>query len=136
MGFDVKNVKIQNIVVPNEVIAAYEDVNNAKNEQTRKLDEGEKYKNQVVPASEAKAYKMIQDAEALKAETVAEANGEVAVFDAVYEKYKLSPEITRKRLFIETIENIMNNAEKKYIINTDSGVLEFLPLDTQGGGTR
>jgi membrane protease subunit HflK len=134
MGFDVKNVKIQNIVVPNEVIAAYEDVNNAKNEQTRKLDEGEKYKNLVVPASEAKAYKMVQDAEALKAETIAKAHGEVAVFDAVYEKYKLSPEITRKRLYIETIENIMNNAEKKYIINTDSGVLEFLPLDTQGGG--
>lgn len=132
MGFDVKNVKIQNIVVPSEVIAAYEDVNNAKNEQTRKLDEGEKYKFGVVPASEAKAYKMIQDAEAVKAETIAKAHGEVAVFDAVYEKYKLSPEITRKRLFIETIENIMHNAEKKYIINADSGVLEFLPLDTQG----
>lgn len=129
IGIDIKEVKIQNIVVPSEVSAAYEDVNNAKNEQTRKLDEGEKYKNQVVPAAEAKAYKMIQDAEAYKAETIAEAQGEVAVFNAVYDKYQLSPEITSIRLYIETIENIMWNADTKYIINADSGVLEFLPLE-------
>ncbi len=136
IGIDVKKVKIQNIVVPSEVIAAYEDVNNAKNERVRKFDEGERYKNQVVPAAEAKAYKMIQDAEAKKAETIAEANGETAVFDAVYEKYKLSPDITRKRLYIETIENIMWNANVKYIINSDSGVLEFLPLETQSTSTN
>ena len=140
IGIDVKEVKIQNIVVPPEVSAAYEDVNNAKNEQTRKLDEGEKYSNEVVPAAEAKAYQMIQDAEAYKAETIAKANGEVAVFNAVYEKYILSPDITRKRLFIETVESIMANADKKYIISSGSDVLEFLPLETQdtiaqGGGT-
>ncbi len=134
IGIDVKEVKIQNIVVPPEVSAAYEDVNNAKNEQTRKLDEGEKYSNEVVPASEAKAYKMIQDAEAYKAEVIAKANGEVAVFNAVYEKYALSPEITRRRLFIETIEQIMANADKKYIVSEGSDVLEFLPLETTQGG--
>ncbi len=136
IGIDVVQVKIQNIAVPDEVKAAYEDVINAKNEQTRRLDEGEKYENEVVPAAEAKAYQMIQDAEAYKAETIAEAQGEVAVFNAVYEKYILSPEITRKRLFIETIENIMANADKKYIISEGSDVLEFLPLETtEGGGT-
>jgi membrane protease subunit HflK len=136
IGIDVVQVKIQNIAVPAEVQAAYQDVINAKNEQTRRLDEGEKYENQVVPAAEAKAYQMIQDAEAYKAETIAEAQGEVAVFNAVYEKYALSPEITRKRLFIETVENIMANADKKYIISEGSDVLEFLPLETgtEGGG--
>ena len=134
IGIEVNQVLIQNIDVPPEVSAAYEDVNNAKNEQTRKLDEGEKYKNEVVPAAEAKAYKMIQDAEAYKAEVIAKANGEVAVFNAVYDKYKLSPEITRKRLFIETIEKIMANADKKYIVSAGSDVLEFLPLETTQGG--
>ena len=136
IGIDVEQVKIQNITVPTEVKAAYEDVINAKNEQTRRLDEGEKYENEVVPAAEAKAYQMIQDAEAYKAETIAEAQGEVAVFNAVYEKYILSPEITRKRLFIETIERIMESADKKYIISSQSDILEFLPLEdtqTQGG---
>ena len=134
IGIDVEQVKIQNITVPPEVKAAYEDVNNAKNEQTRKLDEGEKYENEVVPAAEAKAYQMIQDAEAYKAETIAQAQGEVAVFNAVYEKYILSPEITRRRLFIETIENVMRNAQQKYIISSNSDVLEFLPIDTVQGG--
>jgi membrane protease subunit HflK len=134
IGIDVEQVKIQNITVPPEVKAAYEDVNNAKNEQTRKLDEGEKYENEVVPAAEAKAYRMIQDAEAYKAETIAQAQGEVAVFNAVYEKYILSPEITRRRLFIETIENVMKNAQQKYIISSNSDVLEFLPIDTVQGG--
>lgn len=134
IGIDVVQVKIQNITVPTEVQAAYQDVINAKNEQTRRLDEGEKYENEVVPAAEAKAYKMIQDAEAYKAEVIAKANGEVAVFNAVYDKYRLSPEITRKRLFIETIEKIMANADKKYIVSAGSDVLEFLPLDTTQGG--
>ncbi len=135
IGIAVVQVKIQNIAVPTEVKSAYQDVINARNEQTTKLDEGEKYSNEVVPASEAKAYKMIQDAEAYKAETIANANGEVAVFNAVYEKYILSPEITRKRLFIETIESIMANADQKYIVSSGSDVLEFLPLETttQGG---
>jgi membrane protease subunit HflK len=134
LGITVKSVKIQNIVVPDEVSDAYRDVQNAINEQTTKLDEGERYENEVVPAAEAKAYKMIQDAEAYKAETIAQAQGEVAVFNAVYEKYILSPEITRKRLFIETIEKIMASADKKYIISEGSDVLEFLPLETTEGG--
>ncbi len=134
IGIDVVQVKIQNITVPTEVQASYQDVINAKNEQTRRLDEGEKYENLVVPAAEAKAYQMIQDAEAYKAETIAEAQGEVAVFNAVFKKYILSPEITRKRLFIETIEKIMANADKKYIISEGSDVLEFLPLETTEGG--
>jgi membrane protease subunit HflK len=78
LGIEVKEVMIQNISVPAEVDAAYQDVNNAKNEKTRKLDESEKYKNQVVPNARAHAYKLIQDAEAYKAETVANAEGEVA----------------------------------------------------------
>jgi len=136
IGIEIEQVKIQNIAVPVDVKSAYQDVINARNEQTTKLDEGEKYKNEVVPAAEAKAYQMIQGAEAYKAETIAEAQGEVAVFNAVYEKYILSPDITRKRLFIETIESIMANADKKYIVSSGSDILEFLPLETttQGGG--
>ena len=86
-----------------------------KNEQTRKLDEGEKYKNEVVPASEAKAYKMIQDAEAYKAEVIAKANGEVAVFNAVYDKYKLSPENNKKAL-------VHRNNRKKSWQNADKKI--------------
>lgn len=138
IGVRVEQVKIQNVSVPAEVSAAYEDVINAQNEQSRKNDEAEKYYFEVVPIADAKAYKMIEDAEAQKAETMAIAEGDVAVFNAIYEKYLLSPGITRKRLFIETIENIMSSADKKYIVE-DSGdsTIKFLPIDDKTiGGTE
>lgn len=129
IGVSAQQVEIQNIVVPAEVEPAYKDVINAENEKQRKTDEAEKYYYQVVPQSEAQAYKMIQDAEAYKAETIASAQGDVAVFNAVYDKYKQSPDITRTRLYIETIERIMNSASSKYIIeNTGEGTIKFLPI--------
>jgi len=134
IGVRVEQVSIQNIDVPNSVKAAYEDVINAQNEELRKQDEAEKYYYQVVPQAEASAYKMIEDAEAQKAETIASAEGDVAVFNAIYEKYKLDPEITRTRLFIETIEKIMQNADDKYVIeNSGDGTIKFLPI---GGGDQ
>jgi len=130
IGVDVQEVRIQNIIVPDEVMSAYQDVTNAKNEKTQRNDEAEKYYNEVVPAARAEAYSMIQDAEAYKAETIATAQGDVALFNEVYQKYILSPDITRRRLLIETIEKIMNNAEHKYIVeDSEDGTLKFLPLE-------
>ena len=138
IGVRIKEVKIQNINVPIEVKDAYEDVNNAKNEKTRKLDEAEKYKNEVVPAARAQAYKMIQDAEATKAEKIAIASGDVAVFNEIHAKYKLSPEITMQRLKIETIEKILGSAKYKYVVDDNgNGMIKFLPIGGEapnGGG--
>ncbi len=129
MGLKINSVRIQNITVPAAVTAAYEDVNNAKNEMTKRLDEAEKYKNEVLPAARSKAYQLLQEAEAYKAETVAAAQAEVAVFDAVYEKYKAAPEITRKRLLIETMEHILNNSGKLIVADNNSDVLKVLELN-------
>lgn len=135
LGLEVKEVRIQNITVPTEVAAAYEDVNNALNEKTRKLDEAEKYTNQVVPAARAEAYNMVQEAEAYKAETIAEAQGEVTVFNQILNKYKLAPEITRRRLKIEAMESILSSASKKFIVQQDAnGLLQVLPLDDEAEG--
>ncbi|MGI6317005.1 MAG: FtsH protease activity modulator HflK [Christensenellales bacterium] len=129
VGLEVREVLIQNITVPDEVSAAYEDVNNALNEKTQKLDEAEKYANQIVPAARAEAYNMVQEAEAYKAETVAWAQAEVSVFNQIYAKYLLSPGITRRRLKIEALEAILGNADAKFIISADGGeMLQLLPL--------
>lgn len=134
LGIDIKKVEIQNIYVPQEVTAAYEDVNNAKNEFTQRQEEAEKYKNEVLPKARAEAYQTVQSAEAYKAEVIAQARGDVANFEKVYEKYKLSKEITRQRLFIETMERIMQNADVKYVTEgEDDGVLKFLPIENAGG---
>jgi len=131
MGVKINDVRIQNITVPSEVAAAYEDVNNAKNENTKRLDEAEKYKNEVLPVARSKAYQLLQEAEGYKAETIAKAESEVAVFSAVYDKYKAAPEITRTRLMIETLERILSEG-KLYIVDNDSDVTKLLDLN----GTR
>ncbi len=129
MGVKINDVRIQNITVPTEVVSAYEDVNNAKNEKTKRLDEAEKYKNEILPVARSNAYQLLQEAEAYKAETIAAAESEVAVFSAVYEKYKSSPEITRTRLMIESIENILSNSGKLYVVDNDSNVTKLLDLN-------
>ena len=131
IGVTVREIRIQNITVPTEVNAAYEDVNNAKNEKTRKLDEAERYKNEVIPAARSEAYQMVQEAEAYKAEVVSQATGDVANFTSVYEKYVLDKDITRKRLMIETMEKILQNAQSKTILSADSELLQL--LDIEGG---
>ncbi len=129
MGVKINSVRIQNISVPSAVTAAYEDVNNAKNEMTKRLDEAEKYKNEILPTARSKAYQLLQEAQAYQAETVAKAEAEVAVFNAVYEKYKAAPQITRQRLLIETMENILKNSGKIIVADNGSDVLKVLDLN-------
>lgn len=130
MGVKINDVRIQNITVPTEVASAYEDVNNAKNEKTKRLDEAEKYANQILPVARSNAYQTLQEAEGYKAETVAAAQSEAAVFTAVYEKYKSSPEITRIRLMIETMERVLQNSGKLIVAEPDSGVLKMMQIDS------
>lgn len=129
IGVTVREIRIQNITVPTEVNAAYEDVNNAKNEKTRKLDEAEKYSNQVIPAARSEAYQMVQEAEAYKSEVISQATGDVANFNSVYEEYVSSQSITRKRLMIETMERILENADSKVVIDGDGDTLRLLPIE-------
>ena len=134
IGVTVREIRIQNITVPTEVNAAYEDVNNAKNEKTRKLDEAEKYSNEVIPAARSEAYQMVQEAEAYKSEVISQATGDVANFNSVYEEYVSSQSITRKRLMIETMERILENAESKVVIDGDGDTLRLLPIEPAAKG--
>lgn len=120
MGVKINNVRIQNITVPTEVASAYEDVNNAMNEKTKRLDEAERYKNSVLPTARSNAYLLTAEAEAYKAETVAAAEADVAVFQAIYEKYKANPEIMRTRLLIETLEDVLASSGKLYIVDGET----------------
>ena len=134
IGVTVREIRIQNITVPTEVNAAYEDDNNAKNEKTRKLDEAEKYSNEVIPAARSEAYQMVQEAEAYKSEVISQATGDVANFNSVYEEYVSSKSITRKRLMIETMERILERAESKVVIDGDGDTLRLLPIEPAAKG--
>ena len=87
------------------------------------------YENSELPLAQAEADKLIQNAEYLKQDRINEANMQVAMFNAMYEQYKLNPEITRKRMFYEAIEQVMPNA-KVYVDTSDGSTQKLLPIDS------
>ncbi|NLW20631.1 MAG: FtsH protease activity modulator HflK [Clostridiales bacterium] len=128
MGVKVHSVHIQNITVPEAVTAFYEDVNNAKNEMTRRLDEAQQYEFQVLPMARSKAYELIQGALAYQAEVTARAEAETAVFTAVMEEYKAEPTSARSRMLIEAMEQILGGAGRIVVMGEDNTVLQHLDL--------
>jgi len=131
MGVKINDVRIQNITVPADVTAAYEDVNNAKNEKTKRLDEAERYKNEILPQARGIAYEMEREAEGYRAEIIAGAEAEVAVFNAVYGKYKAAPEVTRTRLYIETLERILSRSGRVIVADQSADLVKILDLNGQ-----
>ncbi len=136
MGVKINDVRIQNITVPSDVSSAYEDVNNAKNEKTKRLDEAEKYENEVLPKARSSAYETVKKAEAYKAEAIAQAKSDVAVFSAVYMEYQAAPEITRRRLLIETLESVLQNSGRIVVADDSSELVKVLSLDETGSLTE
>ena len=108
---------------------AYLDVQRAKADMERKRNEAEFYRNSIVPVARGKAQKIIQDAEGYKAEVMADIDGETARFQSVYDQYKLAPDVTRIRLYLDAMQAIYTPASK-IIVNGDKsqGVLPYLPL--------
>lgn len=133
MGVKVHGVHIQNITVPNEVTANYEDVNNAKNEMTRRLDEAQQYENRVLPLARSQAYELIQQALAYEVDVTAKAQAETAVFDAVLTQYKAQEDTAKSRMLIEAMEQILGGAGRIIVVDQDSQVLKHLDLGQKIG---
>lgn len=130
LGITILDVKFTDVLLPGKVQFAYDDVNIAENEKTEFTSKAEKYRNEQLPAARAEAYDRIQKAEAYKAEKVSQAKGDVENFLQVYEKYESAKDITKKRLYIETMETILSKVKQKYIIDIDGdGTIKYLPLN-------
>jgi membrane protease subunit HflK len=130
-GILILQVQLQSVDPPEQVIAAFRDVTAAQQDQNRLRNEAEAYANRVVPEARGKAAATIQEAEGFRLQTVAEATGQAARFNQVYEQYKNAPDVTRQRLYIETMEQVLG-AMDKIIIDQDGaqgqGVIPYLPL--------
>lgn len=131
IGINVSTVKLQNIVPPEGVQAAFEDVNKAIQDMNRFINEGKESYNAQVPKAQGEADRLLQQAEGYAAERVNMAKGDVARFNAVYEEYKRSPKVTRERIYLETMEEILSGEQKSDII--DSELKNVLPVKTLGG---
>ncbi|MCQ2573636.1 MAG: FtsH protease activity modulator HflK [Treponema sp.] len=131
LGIKVNTVQLQNIVPPEGVQAAFEDVNKAIQDMNRFINEGKESYNAQVPKAQGEADRLIQQAEGYASERVNMAKGDVARFNAVYEEYKRSPKVTRERIYLETMEEILSGDNKSDII--DSELKNVLPVKTLGG---
>ena len=114
-----------------KVIDAFRDVQAARADQERLQNEASAYANRIVPEARGEAERILQAAEGYKQQTVAEATGQAARFLQVYEEYKKAPDVTRQRMFLETMERVLGGTDK--IILDDGkggqGVVPYLPLD-------
>ncbi len=128
-GITIVGVNLRKPDVPDEVIDSYQDVKKAEQDLETEISKANRYSNQILPFAQGKAAQMEQQALAYKAETIAEAQGQAARFLSVYNEYKAAKDVTRKRMYLETMEKIMGDMPK-VIIDKDAsgGVLPYMPL--------
>ncbi len=129
-GIQVVQVQMQKVDPPSQVIDAFRDVQAARADLERLQNEAQTYANRTVPEARGRAAQVIQNAEAYREQTVAEATGQTSRFIKVYEEYAKAPEVTRQRMYLETMERLFAGTEKIIIDqNGAQGVLPYLPLN-------
>jgi membrane protease subunit HflK len=130
-GIRITQVQLQKVDPPAQVIDAFRDVQAATSDAERAQNEAQTYANQKVPEARGEAAKITQAAEAYKSQTVAEAKGQTARFLQVYEEYKKAPDVTRERMYLETMERLFGGTDKIILDSggQGSGVVPYLPLD-------
>ncbi|WP_374256153.1 FtsH protease activity modulator HflK [Yokenella regensburgei] len=128
MGITLLDVNFQAARPPEEVKAAFDDAIAARENEQQYIREAEAYANEVQPRANGQAQRILEEARAYKTQTILEAQGEVDRFSKVLPEYKAAPEITRERLYIETMEKVLSHT-RKVLVNDKSGNLMVLPLD-------
>lgn len=129
-GVEITQVKMQKVDPPAQVIGAFRDVQAAKADKERKKNEADAYANRVIPEARGEAERIIQAAKAYRDQTVAVAKGEAGRFLQVLAEYQKAKDITRKRLYLETMEKVLAGADKIILDSGKSGpgVVPYLPL--------
>jgi membrane protease subunit HflK len=129
-GISIIGVVIQEATVHPDVIEAFEDVVAALQDAERFQNEANIYKNDIVPKARGEGIKIIQAAEAYKQSVIARANGDAERFNAIYAQYVGGKDVTRTRMYLETMEEVLKNAEKIIVDDKSSGgVVPYLPLN-------
>jgi len=132
-GVQITQVQLQKVDPPAQVIDAFRDVQAARIDAERAQNEAQTYANRVVPEARGRVAQITQAAEAYREQTVAEATGQAARFLKIYEQYKNAPEVTRQRMYLETMERLFGGTDK-IIVDTSknaggTGVVPYLPLN-------
>ncbi len=128
-GITVTTVNLEDVQVPDAVIPSQRDANKAQADKERLQLEAEAYRNGILPVAEGGAARMLQDAQAYKSQVAAIAEGQAARFAQLEGAYAQAPEVTRRRLYIDTIESVLAHSHKVIIDSRAGGNLLYLPID-------
>ena len=131
-GIAIQQVQMQKVDPPQQVIDSFRDVQAARADLERAQNEAQTYANRVVPEARGRSAQILQAADAYKSQTVAEAVGQTSRFEKIYDEYKKAPDVTRKRMYLETMERLMAGTDKIILDSggqSGSGVVPYLPLN-------
>lgn len=128
-GIQISRVTMQNAQPPEQVQAAFDDAVKAGQDRERQKNEGEAYANDVVPRARGTASRLVEEANAYRDRVIANAEGEASRFSQVFAEYSRAPEVTRERLYLETMQQVMSNTSKVMIDAKGNGNVLLLPLD-------
>ncbi|HEU4661987.1 MAG TPA: FtsH protease activity modulator HflK [Pseudolabrys sp.] len=136
-GIQITQVQLQKVDPPAQVIDSFRDVQAARIDAERAQNEAQTYANRVIPEARGKVAQITQAAEAYKQQTVAEATGQTARFLQIYEQYKKAPDVTRQRMYLETMEKVLGRTNKIILDQGENGsVLPYLPLHGLSGSSE
>jgi modulator of FtsH protease HflK len=142
-GIQITQVNLQKVDPPADVIAAFRDVQAARADQERARNEAQTYANRVIPEARGEAQRILQAAQGYREQAVAEARGRTERFLKVYEEYKKAPDVTRQRIYLETLERVLGGMDKIILDEKSNAgsVVPYLPLtdlqrSSQPGGQR
>lgn len=127
-GVEVVAVNLLKVDPPAQVIEAFRDVQSARLDMETTRNQAEAYRQDILPRARGEAQKMVLDAEAYKQEVVSRARGEASRFAAVYGEYRQARDVTRKRIYMETMEDILHGMQK-VVLDNKQGALPYLPLN-------
>lgn len=128
-GLVISSLNMQDAQAPQQVQGAFADAVKAREDEVRFKNEAEAYSNDVLPTARGQAARLLEEANAYKEQVIAEAEGETARFLSVLTQYKLAPNVTRKRLYIDAMESVLSSSSKVVVDTKGNNNLLYLPLD-------
>ncbi|MEO1079946.1 MAG: FtsH protease activity modulator HflK [Pseudomonadota bacterium] len=134
-GIRLSTVNVDDSKPPTQVQAAFDDVIKAREDEERVKNEAQSYANGIVPEARGQAQRQIEEANAYREEVIANAEGEADRFNNLLTEYRKAPEVTRERLYLDAVQNVLSNTSKVMVDLEGGNNVMYLPLDKLGSGT-
>jgi membrane protease subunit HflK len=129
VGLHIAAVTLKEAKAPEQVKAAFDDVTKAREDRERFIHEAESYYNKIVPEAKGQAQQMLQEADAYKQEAINAALGDTQRFNMILPEYKKAPKVTKTRLYLDALEQVLSNSSKIMVDLNGGNNLVYLPLD-------